>query len=58
MTMVAEGVKTTKAAYQLAKREAIEMPIVSQVHSILYEESNPRSAVKELMTRDLKAEGY
>lgn len=57
MTMVAEGVKTTRAAYELAIREHIEMPIVSQIYSILYEDSDPRRAVKELMTRDLKAEG-
>jgi glycerol-3-phosphate dehydrogenase (NAD(P)+) len=57
MTMVAEGVKTTRAAYQLALREQIEMPIVSQVYGILYEDNDPRTAVKDLMTRDLKAEG-
>lgn len=57
MTMVAEGIKTTKAAYQLASREGIEMPLVSKIYSILYEDSNPRSAVKELMNRDLRAEG-
>jgi glycerol-3-phosphate dehydrogenase (NAD(P)+) len=57
MSMVAEGVKTTRAAYQLAHREQIEMPIVAQVYGILYEDSNPRAAVKDLMTRDLKAEG-
>jgi glycerol-3-phosphate dehydrogenase (NAD(P)+) len=55
--MVAEGIKTTKAAYQLASREGIEMPLVSKIYSILYEDSNPRSAVKELMNRDLRAEG-
>jgi glycerol-3-phosphate dehydrogenase (NAD(P)+) len=57
MSMVAEGIKTTRAAYQLANREKIEMPIVAKVYSILYEDSNPRAAVKDLMTRDLKAEG-
>ena len=57
MTMVAEGIKTTLAAHQLAKREQIEMPIVSQMNGILYEGRDPRQAVKDLMTRDLKAEG-
>lgn len=57
MTMVAEGIKTTRAAHQLAVREQIEMPIVSQVNGILYEGRDPRRAVKDLMTRDLKAEG-
>ncbi len=57
MTMVAEGIKTTRAAHQLAKREQIEMPIVSKINGILYEGRDPRQAVKDLMTRDLKAEG-
>lgn len=57
MTMVAEGIKTTRAAHQLAIREKIEMPIVSQIYGILYEDWDPRQAVKDLMTRDLKAEG-
>ena len=57
MTMVAEGVKTSRAAYQLAVREQVEMPIVSQMNGILYEGRDPRQAVKDLMTRDLKAEG-
>ncbi len=57
MTMVAEGIKTTRAAHQLAIREKIEMPIVSQIYGILYEGWDPRQAVKDLMTRDLKAEG-
>lgn len=57
MTMVAEGIKTTRAAHQLAIREKIEMPIVSQIYGILYEDWDPRQAVRDLMTRDLKAEG-
>ena len=57
MSMVAEGVKTTRAAYQLAQREQIEMPIVSKVYSVLYQDSEPREAVNDLMTRDLKSEG-
>ncbi|MCU0578410.1 MAG: NAD(P)-dependent glycerol-3-phosphate dehydrogenase [Desulfobacterota bacterium] len=53
---VAEGVKTTRAAYQLALRERLEMPIITQVYGILYEKQNPRRAVRDLMTRDLKSE--
>jgi glycerol-3-phosphate dehydrogenase (NAD(P)+) len=53
---VAEGIKTTRAAYQLALRERLEMPIITQVYGILYENQNPRRAVRDLMTRDLKSE--
>jgi glycerol-3-phosphate dehydrogenase (NAD(P)+) len=53
---VAEGVATTKAANELAKKYNVEMPIVSEVYSVLYEEKAPGKAVSDLMTRTLKAE--
>lgn len=56
MNMVAEGIKTAKSAYELAKKMNVVMPIVEQVYEILYQDKDPREAVKELMTRDLKAE--
>lgn len=56
MQMVAEGVKTTQAAYFLARKVGVEMPIVEQVYRILYEDRSPREAVQTLMTRELKDE--
>ena len=56
MKMVAEGVKTAKAAYGLAKKYNVTMPITEQVYSLLYEDKDPRSVVRELMARDLKSE--
>ena len=56
MKMVAEGVKTSKSAYQLARKWNVTMPIVDQVYEILYESKDPHEAVKELMTRDLRVE--
>ena len=56
MRMVAEGVKTSESAYQLTRKVGVPMPIIEAVYRILYEEKSPRSAVMELMTRDLKAE--
>ncbi len=53
MSMVAEGVKTTKSAFFLASRYGVEMPITQSVYSILYEGKNPRDTVRELMTRPL-----
>jgi len=53
---VAEGVTTTQAAYELATKFGIEMPITEQVHRILYEGSTPQKALGELMSRDLKPE--
>jgi glycerol-3-phosphate dehydrogenase (NAD(P)+) len=56
MKMVAEGIKTTQSAYELAKRRGVEMPITDQVYRILYEGEDPKEAVKELMGRELKEE--
>lgn len=54
---VAEGYFTARAAYELAKKLIVEMPITEQVHRILYENRSPLAALKELMGRELKEEG-
>lgn len=56
MHMVAEGVATTRSVHQLATKLQVEMPITTQVYKILYEDKEPLVAIKELMTRELKAE--
>jgi glycerol-3-phosphate dehydrogenase (NAD(P)+) len=56
MKMVAEGVKTTLAAFQLAQRLGVEVPITEQMYRILYEGKDPRRAVSDLMLRELKPE--
>ncbi|MEA2109524.1 MAG: NAD(P)H-dependent glycerol-3-phosphate dehydrogenase [Pseudomonadota bacterium] len=57
MNMVAEGVKTTLSAYQLAAKVGVEVPITEQMYRILYQHKDPRQAVTDLLARDLKAEG-
>jgi len=56
MHMVAEGVETTRSAYQLAKKLKIDVPIINQMYAVLYEDKDPRDAVIELMRRSLKSE--
>jgi glycerol-3-phosphate dehydrogenase (NAD(P)+) len=56
MTAVAEGVKTTKAARDLARKFSVEMPIVEEVYRLLYEGKEPSRAVRDLMGRELKDE--
>jgi glycerol-3-phosphate dehydrogenase (NAD(P)+) len=56
MTMIAEGVKTTLSTYQLAAKLQVDVPIVEQMHAILYQDKDPRQAVIELMQRELKSE--
>jgi glycerol-3-phosphate dehydrogenase (NAD(P)+) len=56
MQMVAEGVKTTLSAYQLAEKLGVEAPIIEQMYQILYQDKDPKQAVSDLMLRELKAE--
>ena len=48
---VAEGVFSTSAALGLAARYGVEMPITQQMNHILEGATNPREAIRELMSR-------
>jgi glycerol-3-phosphate dehydrogenase (NAD(P)+) len=54
--MVVEGVRTTKAAYQLAQKQQVSMPITEALYSVLFENVNPKEAVDNLMMRTKKHE--
>ncbi len=56
MKMVAEGVKTTAAVLELARRSDVEMPLASFVGRVLYEGAQPADLVPELMLRKAKPE--
>lgn len=56
MNMVAEGVKTAKAVFQLCQKHDVIMPISKAVYDVLYKDKDPRESVLELMTRDLISE--
>lgn len=56
MSMVAEGIKTTKSVYDLAAKLAIEMPILEQVYKIIYQNKECSLAVRDLLSRELKVE--
>ncbi len=56
MTMIAEGVGTCRAAYQLGRREHVDLPIVNKMYEILEEVKDPREAIRELMERRLTSE--
>jgi glycerol-3-phosphate dehydrogenase (NAD(P)+) len=56
MNMVAEGVKTTAAVLELARRSDVEMPLASFVGRVLYEGAQPADLVPELMLRKAKPE--
>lgn len=56
MGMVVEGVRTTKAAYQLAKKYEVPMPITEQLYEVLFNDKKPKEAVDNLMIRMKKPE--
>jgi glycerol-3-phosphate dehydrogenase (NAD(P)+) len=51
MVMVAEGVRTTRAAVDLGKRLRVELPITTGVHRVLYSGMDPAEAIDRLMNR-------
>ncbi len=53
---VAEGVATALSAFELSRKYGVEMPVVKQVHEVIYKDKNPAEAVTMLMNRALKAE--
>ena len=55
-TMIAEGIETTSAAVDLARKFNVDMPITEQMGSILRDGRAPRDAIRELMDRTLKNE--
>lgn len=56
MQMVAEGITTAKSAYHLSLKYGIDMPISKEVYYVIYKNKSPQRAVKDLMTREKKAE--
>lgn len=56
MGMVVEGVRTTKAAYQLAQEYDVPMPITMALYDVLFNNKKPKQAVDELMLRLKKRE--
>ncbi len=53
---VAEGVHTAKAAFELARMQNIDMPIVEQVYKVIYEDKPAKAAASSLMSRAPKPE--
>ncbi|OPA81427.1 glycerol-3-phosphate dehydrogenase [Paenibacillus selenitireducens] len=51
MGMVVEGIRTTKAAYALAREYNVVMPITDQLYQVLFENKAGKQAVEALMGR-------
>lgn len=53
---VAEGYVTSKSAYLLAERLAVDLPITQAVFSVLHEGLSPSAALGQLLSRPLRGE--
>jgi glycerol-3-phosphate dehydrogenase (NAD(P)+) len=51
MVMVAEGVRTTRAAVELSRKYRVDMPITHAVYRVLFAGEDPRDAIDQLMNR-------
>jgi glycerol-3-phosphate dehydrogenase (NAD(P)+) len=56
MVMVAEGVVTTKNIRALKEKLNVSMPITEEMYQVLFNNKNPKDALIDLMSRDLKSE--
>jgi glycerol-3-phosphate dehydrogenase (NAD(P)+) len=56
MKTVAEGIPTSRSAFECARKLGIETPIIDQVHAVLHEGKSPAQAMQELLGRDQKSE--
>lgn len=56
MVMVAEGVATARSVRELEKKYDIELPIMTEVYQVLFENKDPQQATYDLMTRHGKGE--
>ncbi len=54
--MTIESIDNIDVAYKLSKKYNVEMPIVHTVYDVLYNGLEPKVAVENLMTRNLKEE--
>lgn len=52
MSMVAEGVQTSRTVHQMIAKYGVLMPISAEIYNILFEDKDPRRALNDLMTRD------
>ena len=50
--MVVEGAVSAKAAFELAKKYDVDMPIVEAVNRVLFEDKSAQEAMWELMERE------
>jgi len=58
MTMIAEGVHTCRTVHQMIEKYSVVMPISEEIYKVLFENKDPRQAVRDLMNRDAVEERH
>jgi len=56
MTTIAEGIRNCRSILDLARRLAVDMPIVEQIYELVYSGKPPKQVVSDLLARQIKAE--
>ena len=56
MPMIAEGIETCEAAVALGRKFSVNLPIIEQMHAVMYSGKAPREALRDLLERSLKGE--
>ncbi|MBI4394830.1 MAG: NAD(P)-dependent glycerol-3-phosphate dehydrogenase [Candidatus Omnitrophica bacterium] len=56
MQQVAEGVETTRSAYQLAQKYGVTAAIIREIYKMLFEDKDPKQALEDLMSREAHEE--
>ena len=51
-----EGIPTAKSAYNLGKKNNLDLPIIYSIYKVIHENFTPEEVIGELMSRTLKAE--
>ncbi len=54
--MVIESIDNIDVAYELGKKNNIEIPIIETAYNVIYNKLDPKTAVQNLMTREKKDE--
>lgn len=56
MGMIIEGITSSKAAYEIAQQNHIEMPITEAIYNVLYNGEEVKKIIQGLMNRSFKSE--
>ncbi len=54
--LTVEGYRSTACFFQICKNKGLRAPIMEEVNAVLYHDKQPKIALVDLMTRELKAE--